>query len=264
MLRLYLTNRLQLLCLASCLILSAAPVHAFDLQKELRMKNQIIDYIMDGEAVMLRADSHEFLSIYMEAESQPARGTVIIMHGRGYHPNWPELVYPLRVGLTQHGWNTLSIQMPVLDNEASFYDYLDIVPEAFPRIDSAIEFLRQKKIKNIVLLAHSCSVHMAVPWLQKNPDKGATAFIGVGMGSTDKGQPMPEQFPLDQIEIPILDIRGEYDYPAVKRFAPERWQLMQKAGNKKSQQRIVEKSDHYFTARGEALLSEVIDWLNRL
>ncbi len=264
MLRLHSTNCLTFLCLASWLTFSAVSAHASDLQKELRMKNQTIDYIMDGEAVMLKAGSHEFLSIYTEADTQPARGAVIIMHGRGYHPDWPELVNPLRVGLTEHGWNTLSIQVPVLDNEASFYDYLDIVPEAFPRIDSAVEFLQQNTIQNIVLLAHSCGVHMAVPWLQKNPGKGVDAFIGVGMGSTDIGQPMPEEFPLEQIKIPILDIRGEEDYPAVIRHAPRRWARIQKAGNPHSQQRVVEKSDHYFTARGDALLAEVIDWLKQL
>lgn len=257
-------KQLQLLFMTAWLFFAAASAYAFDLQKELRMKNQIVDYIMDGEAVQLQAGSHEFLSIYMESDNLPARGAVIIMHGRGYHPNWPELVYPLRSGLPEHGWNTLSIQMPVLDNEASFYDYLDIVPESLPRIDAAVEFLKQKKIHNIILLAHSCSVHMAVPWLQQNPHRGARAFIGVGMGSTDKGQPMPKPFPLEQIKIPILDIRGEYDYPAVMRNAPRRWASMQKAGNAKSQQRVVEKSDHYFTDRGEALLLEVVDWLNRL
>ncbi len=253
---------------SSFLLLSTLSVLAADLEKERRMKEQIIDYIMHGDAVMLADgpphEDHRFLSIFTEAESLPAKGAVIIMHGRGYHPNWPELVYPLRTGLPEYGWHTLSIQMPVLDNLATFYDYLGIVPESFPRIDAALDYLESRNIENIVLLAHSCSVHMAMAWLHKNPDKGVSAFIGVGMGSTDKGQPMPKQFPLEEIKIPVLDIRGEYDTPAVIGFAPERWKLMQQAGNKKSQQRVVEKSDHYFTGHGQALLLEVVDWLNSL
>jgi len=39
---------------------------------------------------------------------------------------------------------------------------------------------------------------------------------------------------------------------------------IKQAGNPKSQQRVVEKSDHYFTGRGDALLEEVADWLNSL
>jgi len=241
--------------------LSPSLLHAADLAKEIRMKDQVMDYIMDGDALLLKDGSHEFLSIYMEAETQPAKGAVIIMHGRGYHPNWPELVYPLRTGLTEHGWNTLSIQMPVLDNESSFYDYLDILDEAHPRINAAMAFLKQKKTKQIMLLAHSCSVHMAVDWLNKNRKAEVSGFIGVGMGSTDKGQPMPEPFPLAHIKVPVLDIRGEDDYPAVIRNAPRRMKNMKIAGHPKSQQKVVAKSDHYFTGRGEALVIEVADWL---
>ena len=39
---------------------------------------------------------------------------MIILHGRGYHPDWAEVANPLRVGLAE-GWNTLSLKMPVLD-----------------------------------------------------------------------------------------------------------------------------------------------------
>lgn len=241
-----------------------ASIFAADLEKEIRIKNQIIDYIMDGDAVLLKDGTHEFLSIYMEAETLPAKGAIIIMHGRGYHPNWPELVYPLRTGLPENGWNTLSIQMPVLGNDSSFYDYLEILDEAHPRIDAALSFLKKKNINNIILLAHSCSVHMAMDWMQKYKNAGISGFIGVGMGSTDKGQPMLAPFPLQHIKIPLLDIRGEDDYPAVIRNAPRRLKNMQAAGNIKSQQRVVEKSDHYFTGRGEALLVEVADWLESL
>ncbi len=247
------------------LLLVPTTSFALDYEKERRMYEQVADYVLDGDVVMLKAKQREFFSIFMPAEDESqAKGAVILMHGRGYHPNWPELIYPLRTGLTEYGWHTLSIQMPVLDNEATFYDYLDIVPESFPRIDAAIEYLQQKNIKKIVLLAHSCSVHMSIAWLHKFPDKGASAFIGVGMGSTDKGQPMLKPFPLQDIKIPILDIRGELDYPAVKGFAPDRWKRLQQAGNPKSQQRVVPASDHYFTGRGEALLVEVADWLETL
>lgn len=253
------TLSLSTLSLLLCVICPSA--HASDLAKENRMKDQIIDYIMDGDAVLLKDGSHEFLSIYMEAETLSAKGAVIIVHGRGYHPNWPELVYPLRSGLPTYGWNTLSIQMPVLDNQSSFYDYLDILDEAHPRINAAVDFLKQKNIKNIILLAHSCGVHMAVDWLHKQNEVGIKGFIGIGMGSTDFGQPMLAPYPLDKIMIPILDIRGEDDYPAVIRNAPRRLKNMKIAGQPLSQQRVVAKSDHDFTGRGEALLVEVSDWL---
>jgi len=240
--------------------------HASNLQKERRMQQEIVDYIIEGSAVMLHdpVARHDFLSIFTEATTDTARGAVIIMHGRGYHPDWPELVYPLRTGLPDYGWHTLSIQMPVLDNSASFYDYLDIREESYPRIEAAIHFLQQKKIKHIVLLAHSCSVHMAVAWLDRHPQARIHAFIGVGMGSTDYGQPMLKAFPLEKINIPVLDIRGEHDYPAVIRNAPRRLKNMRQAGHPKSAQQIVDDADHYFTQQGDALLSHVANWLKTL
>ncbi len=258
----------QTIRILTCLLISLSvstvfcSAYALDLEKEKRMKEQIIDYIMDGDAVLLKDGSHEFLTIYMPSETQPARGSIVVMHGRGHHPNWPELVYPLRTGLPEHGWNTLSIQMPVLDNDASSYDYMDILPESHPRINAAIEYLRQRSEKNIILLAHSCSVHMAIDWLHKNPHEGISAFIGIGMGPTDTGQPMLKPFPLEQIPIPILDIRGQYDYPAVIRNAPRRLRRIKQAGNKKSQQRVIAKANHYFTDHSDVLLAEITGWLD--
>jgi len=256
-----------LYCLTFVLLIFLSPAtYASDLQKEIRMKEEIIDYIMDGEVIMLNdaIAQHDFLSIYTESSLDTAKGAVIIIHGRGHHPNWPEVVYPLRTGLPEFGWHTLSIQVPVLDNQSSFYDYMNIREETHPRINAAIAFLQQQNIKNIVLLAHSCSVHMAIDWLHKHPNAGTNAFIGIGMGSTDIGQPMLKPFPLQDIKIPVLDIRGENDYPAVIAKAPERLKRMRQAGNPKSDQRVVPRSDHYFTARGKALLDEVADWLNTL
>ena len=72
---------------------------ASDLEREKRMAAEIVDAILDGDPVMLEADGIEFLSIYTEAMEDPVKGNVIILHGRGYHPDWAEVANPLRVGL---------------------------------------------------------------------------------------------------------------------------------------------------------------------
>lgn len=255
---------LSSLLLGGLCLLNANPLWAFDQDKEKRLANQIADYIFDGDVVYLDADGHRFLSILMEAETPRTRGAVILMHGRGLHPNWNRVIHPLRTGLPGHGWHTLSIQMPVLGNQSTFYDYLDILPESFPRIQAAIDYLKKRDIERIVLLAHSCSVHMSIAWLHKKPHPNVIGYVGVGMGSTDKGQPMPEPFPLQDLDIPILDIRGELDYPAVHGNAPRRWQRIQQTGQERSRQRVVPGADHYFTDRGDVLLKEVADWLSTL
>ncbi|HEY9052503.1 MAG TPA: alpha/beta fold hydrolase [Gammaproteobacteria bacterium] len=237
---------------------------ASDIEREKRLASEIIDSIMDGEALQLEAGEHEFLSIYMESDAESPKGAAIILHGRGYHPNWPDVVYPLRTGLPQHGWHTLAIQLPVMPADAKYYDYVSLFPEAFPRIEAAIAFLKEKDVDNIVLIAHSCGAHMAMAWLEYADSKDINAYIGIGMGATDYKQPMLSPFMLEQLKFPVLDIYGANEFPAVIKMAPERLAKIKQAGNTKSAQRIVSGANHYFTDQGEPLLNEVVDWLNQL
>ena len=234
---------------------------AADWEREKRMADQIIDAIFDGDPVMLQADGRDFLSIYTEADESTR--AVIIMHGRGFHPDWVDTVQPLRVGLVDYGWNTLSIQMPVLGKEAKYYDYVPIFDEAIPRIQAAIDYLKQQGNEQIVLIAHSCSVHMSMHYLDRHGDEQIDGFVGIGMGATDYKQPMASPFPLHKLTIPVLDIFGADDYPAVHRLAPGRWSKMQEAGNPASKQTIVEGANHYFTDRGDELLENVGSWLEK-
>lgn len=240
---------------------SLTPGFASDLTREKRMKDQIIDAILDGEAEMLMADGHEFLSIYT-ATDEP-KGAVLILHGRGFHPDWADVVNPLRVGLVEQGWNTLSIQLPVLDKEARYYDYVPLFTEAVPRIQSAIEFLQQQGNDKIILLAHSCGAHMAMQYVREQGEQNFAAFIGIGMGATDYKQPMLEPFPLERINKPLLDIFGGDDYPAVHRLAALRAQQMDER-NPKSQQIKIPMANHYFTDMGTELLEVVSEWLDKL
>ena len=254
--------RFKLICLLCFLFQFSVAANASDIEREKRLASEVIDSIMDGDAEFLSADGHEFLAIYTEADE--AKGGVVIMHGRGFHPNWSDVAYPLRVGLPERGWNTLSIQMPVLDKEARFYDYLEIMEEAGPRIEAAIDFLKDQGNEKIVLIAHSCSVHMSMDWIDRGLMRDVDAYIGIGMGAVDYQQPMRKPFPLDRMQVPVLDVYGEDEYPAVLKGAPERLALIKKAGNPKSKQMTVPNANHYFTDQGQALLEAITPWLQDL
>lgn len=246
-----------IVALACCVF---QPLMASDLQREARLADEIVDSILDGDAEMLEADGHEFLSIYTEAEE--AKGAVIIMHGRGFHPDWAEVVQPLRVDLVESGWSTLSIQMPVLQKTAKYFDYIDTFTEATPRIDSAIEFLRAQGFDRVVLLSHSCGAHMAMHYVREKGDANFDGFIGIGMGATDYKQPMRHPFPLDKISKPILDVYGEQDFPAVLRLSSVRQQQIKASGHAQSKQVKVAQADHYFSGQGDRLVEVVADWLD--
>ena len=243
----------------------AAPAAAQDFERERRLEAEIVDAILDGEPVHLDAAGRSFLAIHTEAEagSGPPRA-IIVMHGRGFHPDWTEVAGPLRTALPEHGWDTLSLQMPVLGKEAKYYDYVPIFPAAFPRIRAGIGFLRARGVRTVVLAAHSCSVHMAMAFVRDHGDAGFDGFIGIGMGATDYRQPMREPFPLASMSVPVLDLFGSEDYPAVLGKAHARLAAMQAAGNPRSARRVVPGAGHFFRDEEDALVEAVTEWLATL
>ena len=87
-----------------------------DVGKEQRWAEQVIDSLLDGDEVWLDdGNGHEFLGILTEGES--TEQAVILVHGIGVHPNWPDVIYPLREGLLEAGITSLSIQTK-LQNDA--------------------------------------------------------------------------------------------------------------------------------------------------
>ena len=242
----------------------ASSASAQDLERERRLEAEIVDYILDGEPAHLDADGRSFLGIHTEANGDGPRRAVIVLHGRGLHPDWAEVAAPLRVELPEHGWETLSLQMPVLEKAARYYDYVPVFPAAFPRIRAGIEYLRAREVRTVVLAAHSCSVHMAMAYVRKHGDAELDGFIGIGMGATDRGQPMREPFPLAAMSVPILDLFGDEDYPAVRREAPGRLAAIRAAGHPRSAQRIVPGAGHFFRDMDEELAGAVTEWLATL
>ena len=246
------------------LTLPAPAASAQDLERERRLEAEIVDAILDGDPVHLDAEDRSFLGIYTEAEDGGSGKAVIVLHGRGFHPDWPEVAGPLRTVLPEYGWDTLSLQMPVLGKSAKYYDYVPILPAAFPRIRAGIEFLDARRTRTIVLAAHSCSVHMAMAFVRRYGDAGIDGFIGIGMGATDYRQPMRESFPLETMSVPVLDLFGEDDYPSVLREAPNRLAAIRTAGNSRSDQRIVPGAEHFFRDMDDELVGAVADWLASL
>ena len=254
--------RIILAAALTLLWLTPAAAAEPDFAREQRLADEIVDVILDGDPEWLQANGREFLSIYYEADD--SRAAVIILHGRGFHPDWSDAVNPLRIGLVDRGYTTLSLQMPVLAKDAKYYDYIPIFHHAHERIEAGISFLREQGHERVILLAHSCGVHMAMDWVRASRGEGIDAYIGLGMGATDYRQPMHQPFPLDWMQVPILDLYAANDYPAVHRLAPARKQMIEEAGNARSRQVVLPQADHYYTDQGDPLVAAVADWLDQL
>ncbi len=137
---------------------------AADVEREQRLVTELEASLFDGDLKRLSAGKVTFTAVELRPDSTPVRGSIILLHGRGVHADWPDNIGPLRMALAQNGWHTLSLQMPVLEKSAKYFDYLAILPEAFPRIEAGIKHLLTSGHPPLVLLAHSCVAHMALAW----------------------------------------------------------------------------------------------------
>ena len=157
-------------------LLFSGSLIASDAQREARLVEEIEANLFDGEVISLGSGDATFAAVEMIPEDSPIGG-VILMHGRGFHADWPENIGPLRVGLSEAGWQTLSLQLPVLEKTAKYFDYLPVLPEAGPRLDAAIAYLSEQGLSPIILLAHSCGAHMAMLWLESSKGKGIDVVV---------------------------------------------------------------------------------------
>lgn len=240
--------------------------NASDLAKEKRWADAIEDTLMDGEIIWLNDGSNEFLSIMTEAGEDQQRAA-IIMHGTGIHPDWKQVISPLRIGLTDHGWHTLSIQMPILPNDAEYPEYAPLYGEVAPRVNAAIKQLKEDGINKIVLIGHSQGSAMASYYLSKNKTDASTeilGFVGISMPNLSDDERMKPTTSLKKITLPVLDIYGSDDLKSVLDNNEQRMAAGEKAGNERYSQLVIKNAGHFFEGKEDELIRWVADWIGRL
>lgn len=236
--------------------------YASDTKKEKRWADQIVDSIMVGDAEWLKVGNSKILSIYTENTTEKAIGGAIILHGSGVHPNWDQIVRPLRSQLPDYGWLTLSLQLPVLDNDAEYKDYIPLFKEVAPRIKAGIAFLKSKGIRNIAIIAHSLGSSMAAHYMANKPDPAIRAFVAVGVsGNMHKKDPVGYLTSLKSIKVPVLDIFGSHDLAPVLKSKKAKADVARKAGNKNYSQVQIPGANHFFDNKDEILIKRVRGWL---
>ncbi len=218
-----------------------------DYAKELRWAEQVEDGIMDGDVVWLTANNHEFMSIYTPSETDTKK-TAVIVHGLGIHPDWPQVIQPLRVALTNKGFNTLSIQMPVLENGVESPAYMSLLDKADDRIQAALNYFKVEGLEADVIIAHSLGSVMSTHFLANHPNS-VKRFVGVGM-------PEATVQYLKKISLPVFDLYGDKDIQSVMHSAINRASTT----NNHYTQKMVD-ADHFFNEKDQLLVDEVSAWL---
>ncbi len=232
------------------LLFATTTAFASDFAREKRWADEILPAILVGEPIYLeQADKHRFLTLFTEAV-QP-KAAVIIAHGMGVHPDHG-LIGTLRQQLPEAGYTTLSVQMPILKAEAKPGDYPATFDEAAGRLEKAAAFLQAKGYRKIALVSHSMGCPMSYRYLKSRPDAPIAIWVAIGNSVVEDTRPL---------KMPILDLYGAHDLPAVLDNAPKRAALLK--GRPASQQQQIPGANHFFEGKDAALLEAVRGYLDK-
>lgn len=234
-----------------------------NLAREKNWADQVVDAVVVGEVAWLNARQHKFLSLYAPPTPASSWG-IILLHGRGVHPAWG-FIDTLRADLADAGFHTLSIQLPILAQDAKFGSYGQTFPEAYERIDSAIRYLKQKGVQHIVLLGHSTGSMTAVAYVAKRPQIPIAGIVAIGLSTFANGPDVMQPASLlKSVRVPILDLYGANDLHEVLTYTSARRNAAAKGGNKAYQAVSVPDTDHFFTDQYDELKKQTLAWLLRL
>lgn len=238
--------------LALLLALASITCHAqADYAREQRWADEITPAILVGDPVQLAIPGgRKFLGIY--APNSKAQAGVVVVHGLGVHPDWG-LINPLRSQLSEQGYATLSVQMPVLAADARGDRYPPLFPEAAARIAAAVRFLHDKGHKKVAIVSHSYGSRMTNVLLNQPDAPAITAWVSIGITGEYTGA--------ETFRAPVLDLYGEKDFPEVLELAAKRAAAIQKVRG--SAQVRVAGTDHFFNGMDDELVRNVKLFLDR-
>lgn len=172
-----------------------------------------------------------------------------------------QVVSPLRKRIHRDlGFHTLSLQMPVLPGRITqehFLEYAKTFPDAYSRIQAAIDFLRQDKgAQRVYLMGYSMGSRMTTAFLAEHRDSGVVGFIGVGV-TAGGPEPLNANRSLMRVHLPILDVYAEDDMDA--QFAANRRKFI----GGRIEQVAIAGARHDYRGHEDEVVRAVVDWLRR-
>ena len=185
---------------------------------------------------------------------------VILCHGRNQQPTGG-VVDPLRRGIhAQLGYHTLSLQMPAVGSERPPYN--KFFPEAYKRIDDAVQFLRnEKRVRTMYLMGHSLGSRMATGYLAEHNEASISGFIGVGVrigGDVPVNSLMNLKIAMQKSPVlKVVDVYGDGGDGIDAKQARRRSFLV----GDRYQQILIPGADHRFDSGEKQMVEAVVNWL---
>jgi predicted alpha/beta-fold hydrolase len=243
--------------------------------QELSREQQIADKLAQiadaDEIISLKALGGRFIGLYKSASSREisktreTNGVVILVHGMGAHPDWPDVISPLRTQLTESGWSTFSIQMPILSPEEPVSKYGKTLKIANSRIQAAVDYLHDWEMQPIIVLGYSFGATQVANYLASDKSENVEAFVSVSMLAQKFIKPGLDVFKfISRINIPILDIYAEKDLVEVRQGIDDRRLAASNNSHVLFQQIEVQQAGHYYIGVEKALAEQIHVWLQQM
>jgi pimeloyl-ACP methyl ester carboxylesterase len=267
----------QRFVLLLCLLAPFSGLAAYDSKVEKRWQALLGKRVEQGQLVRLKTGTQPFVAIFRANTGHTTYGGAILVHDIGRHPDWNYVTRPLRIGLSNHGWNTLSIQVPVLGTDKRLADYQSLFADASARINAAIAYLKKLGIKKVVLIGHGLGAWMSLYAVSTTPKMSIEGLVMIGIDARTKDPKLRPVTLIKRLVLPVLDLYGENDLESTIRQALSRKQAARSAGlvipvpyspstgdASTYRQFAVDGANHDFEGQDDVLLGRVRGWLKQL
>ncbi|BCG65926.1 MAG: hypothetical protein methR_P3798 [Methyloprofundus sp.] len=215
-----------------------------------------------GEILRLGESTAQFLAIYAKTEQVKNRGTVILLHEIGSHPDKDPIIYHLRRQLPEYNWATLALQMPVREAGAATADYYPLFKDAQVRVLEAVRYLALNGVGTIIILGHGFGGQMAVYTQASAPMHEIKALVTIGLNVPDTGMANAQILKfISQLTTPLFDIYSTWDSSEV--ISSARDKRIAARNNRNYRQFKLEQHIPY-ASDPEPLVKRIDSWMTRV
>jgi hypothetical protein len=238
---------------------AAVAVTAADRAAENRLTSSLLQAKhIDGEVLEIGDPAAPVVGIFRRQILPEARGGAVLLHDSHSNADDTEIVRPLRLGLPDNGWSTLSLQLPIAYSGDRRPPDAQQRQEITRRLALGIDHFKTEAVNNIVVITVGDSAGAAIEALTAQSEKTLRALLLIGStaGLNAEDETLKS---LTQLKIPVVDVVAQFDRSTLE-AAQRRRDLARETGQPYRQIVITAARPGYPATTG-LLLSRISAWL---
>lgn len=181
----------------------------------------------DTEIIILEQGDDSYPALLQQAERADALGAILILTDTDSGKEWLEQSHALRLYLAEHGWWTLTSQLPITPHKLPDFSSEDTdgaraahTASVQQRIQQGLQTLREREQERLLILAIGRSAAQATGYLHQNPAESNIRLILINprpVVDTDWSEFLLQ---LSELETTLIDLYAE-PYPPGKAAIPD-------------------------------------------